>query len=508
MKYHFVQLTSVKTFFWGVLILTIVAFAAITVLQPLSNVVMNNHVMFYMVMITLCGSLLFLCHFLVIAVLTYCYNALSPGVQETLPGCTVIVPAYNEGEHVAETLYSLMECDYPPEKLEIIAINDGSKDDTWKWIKKVADTSAGRITPVNLRKNGGKKHALYTGIKTAKFELIVTVDSDSIVEKSALKNLVAPFSDPAVGGVAGYIRVKNINKGIIPLLMDIGFVFGCEFIRRAQSVVGSVLCTPGALSAYRKSAILPYCDEWLEQTFLGVPSHIGEDRAITTLLLRNGFKVVYQANAVANTCVPENYRQLCRMLIRWTRSDVRENIVLGKYVYRQNPLRSFPMLILQINLTMQIFGFVLASIAIPFWLLTAVISFSTLHYIFIGTLFMTALWSAIPVVTYYKECAKNDLIWVFVFGVYSLFALSWIIPYSIFTVRNSKWLTRDIMVAGRKHSSGRKFGVVRAFRLARIAINTQTVSQYSAFDTMTDEQILNRVYFSNPMSFKNFSGEQ
>ena len=103
--------------------------------------------------------------------------------DEELPGCTVIVPAYNEGEHVAETLFSLLDSDFPKEKLQIIAINDGSRDDTMEWIRHAESRSNGRIVSLDLMKNGGKKHALYRGFHMAKHDIVVTVDSDSIVTR-------------------------------------------------------------------------------------------------------------------------------------------------------------------------------------------------------------------------------------------------------------------------------------------------------------------------------------
>ena len=98
-----------------------------------------------------------------------------------LPTCTVIVPAYNEGKSVLNALDSVLASDYPAAKLEILAIDDGSADDTWYWIKLAAARSGGRITPVKLEKNGGKRHALYRGIRQSRAEVIVTVDSDSVV---------------------------------------------------------------------------------------------------------------------------------------------------------------------------------------------------------------------------------------------------------------------------------------------------------------------------------------
>lgn len=398
------------------------------------------------------ASVLTLAYYLFLAILACRYQPTAAAADAELPTCTVIVPAYNEGEHVAETLRSLLDCDYPPEKMEIFAINDGSRDDTWNWILRAAAESDGRITPVNFEQNAGKKHALYQGMLSAGSDLVVTVDSDCIVEKSSLRNLVAPFRDPKVGGVAGSIRVKNLEQGWIPLMLDICFTFGFEFIRTGQSVIGSVLCTPGALSAYRRSAVLPLLSEWLHQNFLGAPSTIGEDRAITSLLLRSGYKVKFQSNAVVATCVPSTYVRLCRMLIRWTRSDIRENLVMTKFAFQRVDLADFDHCALQINMVAQNLNILLPCIFLPLGLFSLLLTPSALPFAIYTTAAASILWAVIPAMIYARRYSAMQAAWSFIYAGFNLVALSWICLYSVVTVRNSKWLTREVSASCFYHS--------------------------------------------------------
>ena len=136
----------------------------------------------------------------------------------------------------------------------------------------------------------------------------MTVDSDSVVEPDTLRLLNSPFADSKIAGVAGSIRVLNLQDGILPRMMDVNFVFGFEIMRSAQSVLGSVFCTPGALSAYRRAALLPFLDQWVDQKFFGEPAHIAEDRALATFLLAGDHRIVFQRNAVARTIIPSSYR--------------------------------------------------------------------------------------------------------------------------------------------------------------------------------------------------------
>ncbi len=354
--------------------------------------------------------------------------------------CSVIVPAYNESRHIAETLQTLLDSDFPQEDLEIIAVNDGSQDDTLYWIKQA--NASGRINIIDLKQNQGKKHALYQAIKIAKNEFIITVDSDTIVKKDTLKKLLFPFTDPRIGAVAGMIQKKADAVNFHTLMCDVMLIFGCGLLRQAQSFSGNVFCTPGALSAYRKSAVMPLLDEWLNQTFLGTPSRIGEDRAIASLLLQKNWQIVYQPAAESETCLPETYTATCKMLLRWTRSDIRENILMLKFIITgiSNPDGRFLNIFLHwffLNINM-----LLPLLAIP----GMIFLFSTsahIGYKIAMLLVVNMLWSLIPVIVYYlKRKSIRRTIWAFIFGFYAQFALSWITLYSLFTLHNSNWLTR------------------------------------------------------------------
>ena len=140
-----------------------------------------------------CAALASLLYFLVTAVLACLYRETPPQEDSDLPKCSVIVPSFNEGEYVLTTLRSIMNSNYPLEKLEIIAVNDGSSDDTWYWIQRGANEFPGRIRTLNLLRNGGKRRALYEGFQIASGEIAVTVDSDSAITENAIR---ARMSEP------------------------------------------------------------------------------------------------------------------------------------------------------------------------------------------------------------------------------------------------------------------------------------------------------------------------
>ena len=174
------------------------------------------------------------------------YSPLPPCDDKHLPTCTVVIPAYNEGKQVLHTLRSVAQSDYPADKLQIIAIDDGSVDDTWRWIKRAADEFPDRIETIKMPENGGKRYALFAGFLAGTGSVMVTLDSDSLIDTKALRRLVSPFvHDKSVGAVAGNVRVLNKHKSFIPRMLEVSFAFSFDFIRASQSMVGTVFCTPG-----------------------------------------------------------------------------------------------------------------------------------------------------------------------------------------------------------------------------------------------------------------------
>lgn len=364
--------------------------------------------------------------------------------EAELPECTVLVPAYNEGEHVAKTLRSLLKSDYPAEKLHIFAINDGSKDDTWEWITRCVTEADGRIRGINIEKNGGKKHALAVGVREAPEGVVVTVDSDSLVYPDTLRELVAPLADPRVGAVAGNLVAENRRDGVFARMLDTVLVFGCNFVRGAQSATGCVVCTPGALSAYRRGLLAGLLDEWLNQTFLGEPANIGEDRAITTLILRENYRVVYQRSAQAETTMPASYPTMCKMLIRWTRSDIRENFRMLEFLCLPGKNISLGRrLLLWIQWVPLMLNVILPVIGLPMIILTVAITPNLTQYLefYVLSLFVASL---LPTYLYAKRRGWKAAPWAMLYTFFSPIGVLWICFWSFFTMRNSRWLTREI----------------------------------------------------------------
>lgn len=368
------------------------------------------------------------------------YKPIESVSDELLPTCTVIVPAYNEGNLVYETLLSVASSDFPRHKLQILAIDDGSKDDTWYWMQKAKDKLGDQITIFQQPSNKGKRHALYRGFNLGTGEIFVTIDSDSIIKTDTLRNLVSPFiTDANCGAVAGNVRVLNNKNAILPKMLNVSFVMSFEFVRSAESQLGSVLCTPGALAAYRSTAVFKCLPEWINQKFMGQSSDIGEDRAMTNMILKQGKKVLFQRNAIVLTDVPEKYKGLYKMFIRWGRSNVRENLAMAKYVFKDFKSDSkFGTRLLFIN------QFLTIVMTYPFQLF--MLFFIIVHPLLFlsSTLLGILIFASFPVVFYAKKYSAAESLWAYAYSILYTFGLFWISPYAIATAGRSGWLTREL----------------------------------------------------------------
>ncbi len=366
------------------------------------------------------------------------YKPIKSISDNSLPVCTIIVPAYNEGKLVYQTLKSIVQSDYPIEKLEIIAIDDGSKDDTFYWIEKARIDFDSIINVFKQSKNQGKRQALYIGFQNGKGSIFITIDSDSIIESNTIRNLVSPFIfHKNCGAVAGNVRVLNKKQGIIPKMLNVSFVFSFEFIRSAQSSLGFVLCTPGALSAYKKEAVVNCVDEWIQQKFIGEIATIGEDRAMTNLIIKQGYEVKFQKNATVLTSVPIDFKNLHKMYTRWGRSNVRETLMMNKFIFKNFRIKNkFGERFIYFNQCLRLI------FAFPFTILMLYFLFSYPLFYLSAALTGLFLFSSIQMFFFTKQYNFIEAFWIYPYSIFYLFTLFWITPYSIVTVKNGGWLTR------------------------------------------------------------------
>jgi len=372
------------------------------------------------------------------------YRSYAPLSDSDLPTVTIVIPAYNEGRQILHTVRSVMNSRYPTEKMQVICVDDGSHDDTWKWMKTAKQEFSWRVRLIHQLFNRGKRHALMAGFAQARGQVYVTIDSDSEVLPDTLRHLVSPLvCDPRVGAVAGNVRVLNLAEGAIPKMMEVSFTSAFDFIRSGQSVYGGVFCTPGALSAYRADVINPHLPTWIHQTFMGRPAAIGEDRALTNLILSCGFRVVYQREAVVLTKIPITFTGLRRMLLRWARSNVRENLVMLSFMIGRFRTTDSGSGWIRLFSTTQFIRMTLGEafkFAVMAQLLLAPVN--TLFILSVACIIS----ASIPALVYQKRYGGwFGWYWAIPYAFYWLFCLYWISLWGLLTASRSGWLTRGLL---------------------------------------------------------------
>ena len=364
------------------------------------------------------------------------YRPQHPATLEDAPSLTVIIPAYNEGAMVAKSIGSVVAARYPRGRLEILVVDDGSTDDTWGHIDGAERLYPDIVTKIRFPENRGKRAALAEGIRRGRGEVVVTIDSDSVIEEGTLLSIVAPFRNPSVGAVAGKVLVYNRREGIIPRMLHVRFVLSFDFLRSVQSTYGTVYCCPGALSAYRTSVLREVLSDWEAQKFLGVRCTYGEDRALTNYILRQGCDSVYQNTAVVHTVVPSNYVKLCKMYLRWDRSYIREEIrFVGEVVWKRPPL---PRLIAVLDSLITNLRYPVGLAALPMLLLFSIEDPMAV----LRLLAVIGAMAGLNMLYYLRSEFSSDFLFGICYAYFSFFTLFWVFPYAASTLRARSWMTR------------------------------------------------------------------
>ena len=363
------------------------------------------------------------------------YRPAAAASAEQAPSLSVIIPAYNEGAMVLKSIESVINADYPRERLEILVIDDGSRDDTWEHISEAARRFPGRVTALRHERNRGKREALALGFARARGEILVTIDSDSVIEPGALLALAGPFQDERVGAVAGKVLVYNRAHGVIPRMLHVRFILSFDMLRAAESVYRNVYCCPGALTAYRAAAVRRVLESWRNQSFLGSRCTFGEDRAMTNYLLGVGYDALYQRTAVVHTVVPQAYGKLCRMLLRWDRSYVREEIRFARIVWKR-PWPTRALALLDRCVTNGAYPISCSSLGVLPVVIAAQPAVAAPILTVMGAM------SLFQVLYYLRVERSFNFLYGVLYAYFSSLALFWIFPYAVATVRARGWLTR------------------------------------------------------------------
>ncbi len=222
-----------------------------------------------------------------------------------LPPVSIIVPGYNEEVTVIKTIQSLLKTEYP--SFEIIFIDDGSKDKTFELVHTAYGLHP--LVQVLSKPNGGKASALNFGISHAQYDFVVCIDADTQLKDDAVYHLMTFFTDKEIGAVAGTVKVGNENN-MITRWQSIEYITSQNMDRRAFDLINSITVVPGAIGAFRKSAIFN-AGGFTYDT-------LAEDCDLTMRILKQGFIVKNSDEAIAYTEAPETLNGLLKQRFRWS----------------------------------------------------------------------------------------------------------------------------------------------------------------------------------------------
>lgn len=256
---------------------------------------------------------------------------------EVWPSVAIIVPVYNEGANVLKTADSLTALDYPRHRLRAVFIDDQSTDDTYSHLQAAVAAHPWMAVSQN-EKNVGKRVGIKNAVLAAQADLILSVDSDVIVEPSALRNLVRHMISSGADAVGGCVFVANARDNWLTRMQAVKYWIGYQFLKNLENAFSHVMCLSGCLTLYRRAALLAVDKDVERRTFLGDEVKYGEDRFLTRKLVERGCKTRLCFEARCYTRAPANLPTYLSQQLRWRRSNLIDFITAIPHLSRFHPI--------------------------------------------------------------------------------------------------------------------------------------------------------------------------
>ncbi|MDA7948188.1 MAG: glycosyltransferase family 2 protein [Hyphomicrobiaceae bacterium] len=236
---------------------------------------------------------------------------------------SVVIAGHNEADAIERCVKSFQEQSRPPD--EIVVVSDGSTDGMENTLRELQRRGAvDQVHCTHLR--AGKSAACNLGERYATGEIIVIADCDCTYERHALKEILAPFEDPAIGAVSGNILVRNASETLIATFTAIEYLISISLGKQAAALTDHVTCVSGAFGAFRKTAL-----DQVQGNDVGG----GEDLDMTLRLRKAGWKIAFEPDSICYTDTPATFSALVRQRFRWERDAVR--IRYRKHADLMNP---------------------------------------------------------------------------------------------------------------------------------------------------------------------------
>ena len=349
------------------------------------------------------------------------------------PTVTAVIPMFNEGAAIKETLQSLLDSDYPAGKLNVICIDDCSTDDSYEQAREIAKKSGGRLKIIRNRTNLGKRRSIIRATREAEAEIIVSVDSDVVVDTDAVRQLIRRFTDDKIAAVGGWVDVRNKQENWLTRMQVVKYWYSYYFMKNLEWGFKRVMCLSGCLTAYRRSVLVELEPVLEKREVLGVPIKYGEDRFLTRQIVKAGYLTTMTLDARCRTFVPATLSSYFSQQLRWRRSNIVDYAGGFSHVWRLNPV-----------LAIHFFALFALLLVYPVAVVRALVAFK----------FFPALVLHIEAVVcfglYYRwrtrKYAKDERVSSLAFVPLSLLmpvTYALLTPLALFTLDTSNWETRN-----------------------------------------------------------------
>ncbi len=249
--------------------------------------------------------------------------ARDPGPMPQVGRVSILIPGHNEADSIEKCVLSLSEQTF--RNFEIVCVSDGSTDETYAIMKRLQrEGKVDKIAECAIR--GGKSSAINLGMRLATGDIVLVIDCDCSFERTAIEEIVRPFSDPRIGAVGGSVLVRNGEASITASLQTVEYMVGIQIGRTGLDMFGQLSIISGAFGAFRREAFMR----------VGMMDQgPGEDGDITMRLRLAGYNIGFAVRSVAYTDVPTHMYNLIMQRKRWERDALWTRT--RKYGFTFNP---------------------------------------------------------------------------------------------------------------------------------------------------------------------------
>ena len=369
------------------------------------------------------------------------------------PKVSLLVAVRDEADGIEDCVRTMVGSDYP--NLEVIVIDDASTDGTPDILRRLAGELD--ITVLYNDVNRGKKHALTDGVMVSTGDVLAFTDSDCVLAPEALSRCIrALVTNPDLGAVSGHARALNADDTVLTRAQDAWYDGQFRVAKAAEATFGSVTCVSGPLAVFRRDAVLNYFPAWANDSFLGREFRFATDRQLTGYVLGQVWKgkelkrryadsplvfeqdyperhwrVGYVRSALVWTTVPARVRPFMKQQVRWKKSFIRNLCFTGSFMWRRGP-----------GPAALFYGHVLFVAVAPLMAIRHLV-WAPAH----GLYFLTALYlcgvltKGFAWAVVFKLTNPGNSRWRYrpVMSLVSSVVLSWLLPYSLLTIRKNTW---------------------------------------------------------------------